>query len=64
MDYDLKKYHLILEEPLDITPISYCTNLTELKLLSLNIKYIEPIKNLIKLENLYLADIGSKIYLY
>ena len=43
MDYDLKKYHLILEELLYITPISYCTNLTELKLLSLNIKYIEPI---------------------
>ena len=65
-DYDFKKYPFVIVGltpklilPLDITPISYCTELTELTLYSLDIKSIEPIKALINLKKLDLSSIDK-----
>ena len=65
-DYDYKNYPFVivglttkLTIPLDISPISYCTELTELTLYSLDIKSIEPIKTLINLKKLVLSVIDK-----
>ena len=57
---DLQRIHYhYYKEFIDITPISFCTNLEKLKLISSDIKSIEPIKKLFNLKELVLSNIGS-----